>query len=147
MECTMYVLMLTEIHYQIAVKKVDIIKKLIQIYGNKEIFVNEYRSILADILLSKKDYETENESRILELLKIRFGEKNLQNCEIMIKDINDSKRIHGNILEKLDFKDIEKDNLQVTIISKIFWPNLQKEEEEEAKLHPTIYKYIKYLFF
>jgi anaphase-promoting complex subunit 2 len=32
--------------------------------------------------------------RILELLKLRFGESNMQNCEVMLKDVANSKRIN-----------------------------------------------------
>ena len=61
--------------------------------------MSEYRSILSDRLLSGLDFQIEKERRILELLKVRFGEASLQNCEIMLKDVADSKRIHHNFLE------------------------------------------------
>ncbi len=38
--------------------------------------------------------------RNLELLKLRFGEGNLYFCEVMIKDVADSKRINSHILSK-----------------------------------------------
>ena len=52
----------------------DIISMLVNIYGSKELFVNEYRSLLSNRLLSAFSYETEKEIRNLELLKLRFGE-------------------------------------------------------------------------
>lgn len=39
--------------------------------------------------------------RNLELLKLRFGESNLYYCEVMIKDIADSKRINAHIVSQL----------------------------------------------
>jgi hypothetical protein len=39
------------------------------------------RSMLAEKLLAKGDYNCDKEIRTLELLKIRFGEANLLNCE------------------------------------------------------------------
>ena len=39
------------------------------------------RSMLAEKLLSKGDYDCDREIRTLELLKLRFGELNLLNCE------------------------------------------------------------------
>ena len=39
------------------------------------------RSMLAEKLLSKGDYDCDREIRTLELLKLRFGEVNLLNCE------------------------------------------------------------------
>jgi anaphase-promoting complex subunit 2 len=38
--------------------------------------------MLADRLLAKLDYDINHEIRTLELLKLRFGESNLQNCEV-----------------------------------------------------------------
>ncbi|KAL3697240.1 hypothetical protein R1sor_011316 [Riccia sorocarpa] len=75
----------------------DIIGILVGIYGSKELFVNEYRVLLAEKLLNKTDYDTERNIRTLELLKLRFGESNMHSCEIMLKDIADSKRINSNI--------------------------------------------------
>ena len=37
--------------------------------------------MLAERLLAKSDYDCDKEIRTLELLKIRFGENNLLNCE------------------------------------------------------------------
>jgi len=67
---------------------------LVNIYGSKELFVNEYRTLLSNRLLAQFSYETEKEIRNLELLKLRFGEAPLHQCEVMLKDIGDSKRIN-----------------------------------------------------
>jgi len=39
------------------------------------------RVMLADRLLAKADYDCSREVRTLELLKLRFGDANLHNCE------------------------------------------------------------------
>lgn len=39
------------------------------------------RVMLSDKLLSKTDYNCDREIRTLELLKLRFGDANLHNCE------------------------------------------------------------------
>lgn len=75
----------------------DIISMLVGIYGSKELFVNEYRVMLAEKLLNKSDFDTDRDIRTLELLKLRFGENNMHGCEIMLKDLADSKRINTNI--------------------------------------------------
>ena len=72
---------------------------LVNIYGSKELFVNEYRTLLADRILTQFNYDTEREIRYLELLKLRFGEAQLHYCEVMLKDVTDSKRINSNIME------------------------------------------------
>lgn len=52
---------------------------------------HRYKLILADKLLSNVNYDTDKEVRNLELLKLRFGEGNMHSCEIMLKDVSDSK--------------------------------------------------------
>ena len=70
---------------------------LVNIYGSRELFVNEYRSLLADRILTNFNYETDREVRNLELLKLRFGESQLHHCEVMLKDVADSRRCNSNI--------------------------------------------------
>ena len=45
---------------------------LVNIYGSKELFINEYRSLLSNQLLAHCSYDMENEIRHMELLKVRF---------------------------------------------------------------------------
>ena len=63
----------------------DIISMLVNIYGSKELFVNEYRTLLSNRILSQFTYDAEREIRNLELLKLRFGEAPLHQCEVMLK--------------------------------------------------------------
>lgn len=49
----------------------DIISMLVNIYGSKTIFINEYGTILADRILSQFSYDTEREIMYLEHLKVR----------------------------------------------------------------------------
>ena len=75
----------------------DIVAALIDVLGNKDYFIKEYKMILAERLLSKVDDDIDDETRILELLKLRFGANSLRDCEVMLKDMADSKRIVANI--------------------------------------------------
>ncbi|KAK4703540.1 anaphase-promoting complex subunit 2, partial [Phenoliferia sp. Uapishka_3] len=56
----------------------------------------------------------------VETLKIRFGEASLQGCEVMIKDLQDSKRIDQHVHEQ-----VPELPLHVTIVSRLFWPTFQ----------------------
>ena len=49
----------------------DIISMLVNIYGSKDVFITEYRTILADSILPEFSYNTEREIRYLEHLKVR----------------------------------------------------------------------------
>jgi anaphase-promoting complex subunit 2 len=136
----------------------DILSMLVGIYGSKELFVNEYRVMLADKLLANLAFDTDKEVHNLELLKLRFGELSMRQCEIMIKDIDDSKRINTNIHETIVEKkkrhkedqqkkkrkktqqppepaEVDEPVVDCAIVSHIFWPALQKEQ---FKNHPRI---------
>ncbi len=63
----------------------DILSMLVSIYGSKDLFVNEFRLMLADKLLANLTFDTDQEVHTLELLKLRFGDISMRSCEIMIK--------------------------------------------------------------
>nr|CAI5848292.1 unnamed protein product [Callosobruchus analis] len=117
----------------------DIISMLVNVYGSKELFVNEYRTLLADRLLSQYNCDTEKEIMYLELLKLRFGDSQLHYCEVMLKDIADSKRINQNI--KQDGEYTESDvPLNAMIVSAQFWPPFK---EEKLELHSKVTEQMK----
>lgn len=127
-------------------KNADLLAMMVRIYGSNDLFVDEYRLMLADKLLATTDFDTEKDIHNLELLKIRFGEMSMRQCEIMIKDMEDSKRITSNIHSMLKTRNYndkvpkisshgKEDTVNATIISHIFWPPLQKET---MKCHPKI---------
>lgn len=117
-------------------KSADIITMLINVYGSKELFVNEYRTLLADRLLSQLSCDTEKEIRYLELLKLRFGDAQLNYCEVMLKDIVDSKRINQRIKEDPNYE--KNDNfISAMIVSAQFWPPFK---DDKLELHPKVVK-------
>lgn len=113
----------------------DILSMLVSIYGSKELFVNEYRLMLADKLLANMDYDTDKELHTLELLKLRFGEMSMRQCEIMIKDVDNSKRTNHSIHSTIAANTEKQVVVDAAIVSHIFWPALQKEQ---LKHHPRI---------
>ncbi|KAE9411832.1 hypothetical protein Angca_003843, partial [Angiostrongylus cantonensis] len=56
------------------------------------------------------------ERRYLDLLKLRFNEGELQQCEVMLKDIRDSQRIDRTALGRKCVP------VSACIISSHFWP-------------------------
>lgn len=118
-------------------RKVDILGMIVGIIGSKDQLVNEYRTMLAEKLLNKSDYDIDSEIRTLELLKIQFGESSLQKCEIMLNDLIDSKRTNTNIKatisqpsqtsSEMGDNPIPMDVVSATIISSNFWPPIQDE--------------------
>ncbi|KAM3597186.1 uncharacterized protein V6R79_001101 [Siganus canaliculatus] len=116
----------------------DIISLLVSIYGSKDIFINEYRTVLADRLLHQLNYNTAREIRNVELLKLRFGESHMHYCEVMLKDMADSRRINSNIREeesRLSEEEQPPLALSSIILSSEFWPSLK---EEKLELPPLV---------
>jgi anaphase-promoting complex subunit 2 len=107
---------------------------LVSIYGSKELFVDEYRIMLADKLLAlSSDYNTDQAVHTLELLKIRFGDSCMRSCEVMIKDMDDSKRTNANIHSTV--RGAAARSVDVAMVSHVFWPPLQ---QEPLKHHPRL---------
>ncbi|KDR83236.1 hypothetical protein GALMADRAFT_206844 [Galerina marginata CBS 339.88] len=106
-------------------KPSDVISTLVSIYDSKDLFVKELQVLLAQrLLMITKDNSdrVERERRNIEILKIRFGEAALQVCEVMLRDMTDSKRIDGHVQSQ------QASILHPTIISRHFWPALESSE-------------------
>ncbi|XP_078603825.1 anaphase-promoting complex subunit 2-like isoform X2 [Branchiostoma floridae x Branchiostoma japonicum] len=110
----------------------DIISLLISIYGSKELFIKEYQSVLCNRILSF-NYDLTRELRNLELLKLRFGESQLGNCEVMLKDVQDSKRVN----DLIKSENLMEQGVAVSgmIISAQYWPQLK---ETKLALPPAV---------
>ncbi|KAK1939949.1 Anaphase-promoting complex subunit 2 [Phytophthora citrophthora] len=129
----------------------DILRILVNIYGSRELFVNEYRMMLADKLLQNVEFDTDRDVQTLELLKLRFGEDSLHQCEIMVRDIEDSKRLNLNVqstiknpdgtasaaVDQPEHPQDQSTRIDATIVSQQFWPPLQ---DEDFILHPKVSK-------
>lgn len=68
---------------------------------------------------------------MLELLKLRFGEAALQSCEVMLRDIVDSRRVDSviRIDQKLELptSSLPNPDLHARILSHLFWPSLHSD--------------------
>ncbi|KAL8736788.1 MAG: hypothetical protein Q9166_000154 [cf. Caloplaca sp. 2 TL-2023] len=112
-------------------KHLDVIGSLISLFETKEIFVKEFQKVLGERLL-KKEHDFDKEIRVLELLKFRFGEASLQACEVMLRDILDSRRVDTVIRndQNLAMSDTNEPEpkLHTRILSHLFWPSLHSED-------------------
>ena len=136
-------------------KNQDIMSILVNIYGCKELFVNEYRSLLADRILNSnfQDFDSEKELRHLELLSYKFGHDEINKCNVMLRDVAESKKTSEQLLQRWkqaetqeSFDDVPMDDeeanleneklhqpdfpITATIISAQFWPTLKEEKFE-----------------
>ena len=110
----------------------DVIGHLISLFETRDVFVKEFQNILGERLLQVKD-DYEAEVRLLELLKIRFGEAPLQACEVMLKDISDSTRIDAWVMREQNGEQTSR--ISTKVLSRLFWPALHTEA---FKLPPEI---------
>ncbi|TVY82567.1 Anaphase-promoting complex subunit [Lachnellula suecica] len=114
-------------------KSADVIGTLIKDLGAQEVFIKEFQNIIGENLL-KHDGTFEREIKVLELLKVRFGEAPLQACEVMLKDIQDSSRVNGLIRKNQSLQNFpniaeitSQPCLNAKILSRLFWPQLQDD--------------------
>ncbi|KAL1602846.1 hypothetical protein SLS60_006267 [Paraconiothyrium brasiliense] len=79
----------------------DVIFFLLTLWDRDD-FINELKNIFGDHLLKCQDPEFQKEIRLLELIKIRLGEDKLQACEVMLRDVLESRRINEIIRKSSD---------------------------------------------
>lgn len=96
------------------------------IYGSTDLFVAEFRQLLGEKLLNNLLYSTDEELTNVELLKIRFGEECLQSCEVMLKDIQDSKRVNTAI-QSASQNNGHPCLVDMAIISEHYWPSFPRD--------------------
>ncbi|KAJ4290143.1 hypothetical protein N0V88_006651 [Collariella sp. IMI 366227] len=109
--------------------------------GSADVFIKEFSLVVAERLLSRSpggdNYQQQNvrfdqEMRVLELLKKRFGEAALQNCDVMIKDVvQDSRKVDAAMgkIRRSEGGGGEKGDMEyhAKILSRLFWPGLERE--------------------
>ena len=123
----------------VGVRGLDVLALLVSIYGSTDLFVSEYRNLLSDKLLSNLSYNTDQEVATLELLKRRFGEDHLHSCEVMLRDVEDSRRINNAIASELKKDPQQASNVDYVIISDNYWPNIASDDGSESiEHHPSI---------
>lgn len=119
--------------------EVDAFKTLTSIHSNPEVFLEEYRKLLAEQLVSRDDCNIERERLVVEFLKKRYGEGPLHKCEVMLNDIYQSVELNNalknstqRIAEEraLSRSDIRYalPILSTTIISYLFWPEAKEPD-------------------
>ncbi|KAI0205036.1 Cullin family protein [Astrocystis sublimbata] len=111
-------------------KSEDVIGTLISALGSPEVFIKEFQYIIGGRLLSEQD-SFEQEIGVLDLLKKRFGESALQSCDVMIKDIQDSRRLdsaihRGDLHRPEEVSRIQ--NIHTKILSRLYWPEVGDEQ-------------------
>jgi len=114
-----------KIKKRIKYQEIDLVTVLVGLYGSQEAFITEYQNMMAEKLMSAKDYDIDEEVKNIELLKMRFGESALQTCNIIVKDVKDSKKNDGTIHNQKLYsqtKYLSLNELNCLAVSKGYWP-------------------------
>ncbi|KAK3298880.1 uncharacterized protein B0H64DRAFT_454545 [Chaetomium fimeti] len=139
-------------HYKRPRRSEDVIGTLISALGSEDAFIKEFAAVLAERLLlppsssgdNPAQQRFEQELRVLELLKRRFGEASLQACDVMIRDVVDSRRVDAGIskrrermgresaegmegAEAMEMGTRDGIDYHARILSRLFWPGLERE--------------------
>ncbi|EPE06481.1 cullin family protein [Ophiostoma piceae UAMH 11346] len=140
-------------------KTEDVIGTLISALGSREAFTKEFQNIIAERLLSPQS-SFAKEVKVLNLLKKRFGEGSMQNCEVMIKDIQDSNSLNVHIDSQMnagqaawgssapmDQGRVRNAEYEAKILSRLYWPGLEQDAfllprpiAEKQNLYASLYE-------
>ena len=149
-------------------KTEDVIGTLISALGSREAFTKEFQSIIAERLLSPQS-SFAKEVKVLNLLKKRFGEGSMQNCEVMIKDIQDSNSLNAHIDMHMNagpaawgtsaapmghghgHGPARTAEYKAKILSRLYWPGLEQDAfllprpiAEKQSLYASLYERAKH---
>jgi len=94
--------------------------------------MEQYRRMLSERKINDNNFFLENEIKNLELLKLKFGENLLNDCDVIIKDIKDSKKLNQN--------NLKDDLINCLIINKYYWPFLNNSIFEINNITPNFKK-------
>ena len=106
--------------------KIDIVSILVNVFGSPEKFMEQYKRMLIERKITDNNFEIEQEIKNLELLKLKFGENLLTNCEIIIQHIKESKKINNKL-----FKD---PSFICQIINSNYWPFIKTNHFDLSSL-------------
>ena len=106
--------------------KIDIVSILVNVFGSPEKFMEQYKRMLIERKITDNNFEIEQEIKNLELLKLKFGENLLTNCEIIIQHIKESKKINNKL-----FKD---PSFTCQIINSNYWPFIKSNHFDLSSL-------------
>lgn len=116
-----------------AIRHGDMLGLLVNVYESKQLFVDEYQRLLARRLLgwSSNTASTtgndssllEHERRNLELLAARFGQSDLDACEVMLHDLSSSQRMDSRVaVGEIPEHTFSLFEIKCLVVSCEFWP-------------------------
>ncbi len=107
----------------------DVFTHLFNLF-DRENLIDELKSILGEFLLrANETSDFEKVIKLLELFKSRIGEDKLQSCEVMLNDIETSRRINTAVHQSkpytTDSEQRDQPETNAQVLSAFFWPTLR----------------------
>ncbi|KAL5614880.1 hypothetical protein BROUX41_004960 [Berkeleyomyces rouxiae] len=109
----------------------DVIGTLISALGSQEMFIKEFHIIVGERLLSVSS-DLQQEAKVLNLLKKRYGDTALQHCDVMLRDMIESKKLDDSVIDAISSASATHDEnslpqCSAKILSRLYWPNIERE--------------------
>ncbi|KAF4651699.1 hypothetical protein FOL47_000247 [Perkinsus chesapeaki] len=101
---------------------------VVGVYGSEDEFIKEYRELMCQRLLgvsfvSNPQGEASRDASNLTMLKKKFGEDALQPCDVILHDVENSRKISSHIIRKLNDNHHDNPDISVLMVSRHFWPS------------------------
>ncbi|KAI8929847.1 hypothetical protein BC831DRAFT_442325 [Entophlyctis helioformis] len=109
--------------------------QLMSIFPGHELYAKDFQELLAAKLLQMTDFNIDSEVRSLEILKSRIGDHHLGLAQVMMHDVQDSRRISSNYEQQAM---IEHRFLDALVVSRLFWPKDALSSQPQLKLPPIL---------
>jgi len=97
----------------------DALALLLNVYGSISSFVSQLEKEISRRVELTPGYLFDAEVKAVELLKKRFGNQIFLNCEVILQDVSDSKRLANRIDDSF---------LQPLVVSHMYWPEFAGEQ-------------------
>jgi anaphase-promoting complex subunit 2 len=110
-------------------KGLDVVGSLLSLFETKDVWVKQMQGVLTTKLLSAPTYEFPTEIRTVELLRLRFGDAWTQAYNVMLKDMQDSKRADALIRESQNMGQYYPE-FHSKILSRMYWPQPTESSEK-----------------
>lgn len=96
----------------------DALALLLNVYGSIKSFVTQLEKEIAKRIETSAGFTFDNEVRAIELLKWRFGSQSFLNCEVILRDVADSKRLAATF---------KCEKVQPLVVSHLYWPPISND--------------------
>ena len=98
----------------------NLVSLLVGVFGGRDRFLSQFTAMLAERLLALGNYDCDRETQSLELMKIKFGDDDLIESQVMIKDVMNSRRTNTAVMNLASHK---LSGLSALILSRHYWPS------------------------